>query len=153
MRPVKLAHFIDVNIPIYAVGRAHPYREFAWRILDLANERPREFVTDSEALQEIIHYYIAGRRWIEGRATLEQFAETMQGRIEPVYSEDVLLAAEMVDRYSGIDSRDLVHTAVMRRLGITSIISADTGFDRIDGIQRLDPLDLDQWENSMLDDE
>ena len=106
-------------------------------------------MTDSEVLQEIIHYYTVGRRWPQGRIVLVQFAETMQGRIEPVYAEDTILAGELVDRYPGIEARDLVHTAVMRRLGITSIISADTGFDRIDGIERLDPARLDEWEHSI----
>ena len=107
------------------------------------------FFTDSEALQEIIYYYVAARRWPEGRVALNRFAQTMQGRIEPVYADDVILAAQMVERYPGIDARDLIHTAVMRRLGITRIISADTDFDRIDDVERLDPARLDEWESSI----
>ena len=75
----------------------------------------------------------------------------MRGRIEPVYAEDVLLAGALVDQYLELGSRDLIHVAVMRRLGLTRIISADTHFDRVDGIERLDPVRLDEWEHSILD--
>ena len=51
----------------------------------------------------------------------------------------VSLAAELADRHPGISARDLVHVAVMQRLGINRIISADTDFDRLEGIDRLDP--------------
>ena len=150
-RHVTLVHFIDVNIPIYAVGPEDRHKQQSLRILSMALNNRSAFVTDSEALQEIIHYYVAARRWPEGRAALNQFVETMQGRIEPVYAEDVILAGQMIDRYPGASSRDLIHTAVMRRLSITRVISADTDFDSIDGIERLDPALLDQWEHSILD--
>ena len=143
--------FIDTNIPIYAVGRDHRYKGPAGRILDLVTEDPQPFVSDSEVLQELIHYYAAARRWPVGRQVLARFTEMMQGRIEPVYADDVILAGQMVERYPGIDTRDLIHTAVMRRLGITRVISADTDFDSIDDIERLDPALLDQWEHSILD--
>ena len=148
-KPATLALFIDTNIPIYAIGREHRYKQPAGRILDLVAGNRGAFVTDSEVLQEIIHYYIARRRWEQGHVTLRQFAENMHSRIEPVYAEDVVLAGQMVNRYPGVDSQDLVHTAVMRRLGVTRIISADTDFDRIDGVERLDPAHLDEWEQSL----
>ena len=151
MRHITLVHFIDANIPIYAVGREHRYKQFCIRIMAAVASNRQAFVTGSEVLQELVHFYTSGRRWSLGKTILGQFAETMRGRIEPVYAEDVLLAGSLVDRYPGVGSRDLIHVAVMRRLGITHIISADTHFDRIDGIERLDPALLDQWEQSILD--
>lgn len=148
---MTVAVFIDTNIPVYAVGREHRYRASCLRILGTVAENRHAFVTNSEVMQEIIHYYINSRRWAEGQMVLNRFTESMHDRIEPVYANDVLLAAEMVDLYQDMDARDLIHVAVMRRLGISRIITADKDFDRIDDIQRLDPLELDQWENSMLD--
>lgn len=144
-----MALFIDTNIPIYAIGREHRYKDPAGRILDLITENPQPFVTDSEVLQEIIHFYAAARRWPEGRFTLGRFSEAMQGRIEPVHAEDVLLAGQMVDRYPDADARDLVHVAVMRRLGIARVISTDSDYDRIEGVERLDPAHIDEWESSL----
>jgi predicted nucleic acid-binding protein len=41
----------------------------------------------------------------------------------------------------------LIHLAVMQRLGAERIITADTGFDRISEIERLDPEGIAEWRN------
>ena len=144
------AVFIDANIPIYAAGREHPYKQPCARILHILADEPQSFVTDSEVLQEIMHRYLASGRWTLGREVVRAFAEAMSGRIEPVYGEDVTLAAELADRHPGISARDLVHTAVMQRLGAKRIISADTDFDRLEGTDRLDPARIGEWGSSIL---
>lgn len=143
--------FLDANVPIYAAGRDHPYREPCARILSLVVAHPRAFITDVEVLQELIHRYIGSRRWTQGgRQALQRFAELMNGRIEPFYVEDVQVAAALADQHPGISARDLLHAAVMRRLGVERIISADRDFDRLPGIIRLDPCAVDEWEDSVL---
>ena len=97
-----------------------------------------------------MHRYLASGRWILGREVVRAFAEAMRGRVEPVRGEDVILATELADRHSGVSTRDLVHTAVMQRLGVNRIISADTDFDRLEGIDRLDPTRIEEWEDSIL---
>ncbi len=146
------AVFIDANVPIYAAGGDHPYKEPCARILRMAAEEPQPFVTDSEVLQELMHRYLALGRWELGRDVLRAFAEAMQGRIEPVHAEDVLLAAELADRHPGVSARDLVHAAVMQRLGTGRIISADTDFDSLEDVNRLDPAHVGEWEHSILAD-
>ena len=74
----------------------------------------------------------------------------MYDRIEPFSVEDVQVAAALADQYPGLSARDLLHAAVMRRLGVERIISADRDFDRLPGIIRLDPSAVDEWENSVL---
>ena len=143
------AVFIDANVPIYAAGGGHPYKEPCARILRMAAENPQPFVTDSEVLQELMHRYLASGRWALGLEVLRAFAEALHSRIEPVGAEDVLAAAELADRHPDVSTRDLVHTAVMQRLGASRIISADTDFDRLEGIDRLDPSRVMEWERSI----
>ena len=143
------AVFIDANVPIYAAGGDHPYKEPCARILRMAAVDPQPFVTDSEVLQELMHRYLALNRWSLGLEVLRAFAEALHGRIEPVHAEDVLAAAELADRHPGVSARDLVHTAVMQRLGAGRVISADTDFDRLEGVERLDPARVGQWEHSI----
>ena len=112
------AVFIDANVPIYASGGDHPLKEPCAHILRGVAQDPRPFATDSEVLQELLHRYLALERWELGREVLRAFAETMHGRIEPVHAEDVLTASELADRYPGVSSRDLVHAAVMQRMGV-----------------------------------
>ena len=144
------AAFIDANVPIYAAGRENPNKEPCARILMMVAERPLSFVTDVEVLQEILHRYLASGRWSLGKEVLRNFAEVMHDRIQPVYLEDVELATSMADSHPDISARDLVHAAVMHRLGTHRIISADTDFDRLPDIVRLDPSDVGEWGDSVL---
>ncbi len=60
----------------------------------------------------------------------------------PVYellNSDVRLAVELFG-ISKAGPYDCVHAAIMRRTGVSSIISTDPEFDTIPGIKRLDPL-------------
>ncbi len=144
------AAFIDANVPVYAAGRENPNKEPCARVLMMAAEHPRSFVTDAEVLQELMHRYLASGRWALGREVLRSFAEVMHDRIELVHERDIHLAARLADNHPGISARDLVHTAVMRRLGVDRIISADADFDRLPGVIRLDPARVDEWGDSVL---
>ena len=93
------AVFIDANVPIYAAGREHLYKQPCARILRLVADNPQLFVTDAEVLQELLHRYLASGRWTLGREVVQAFADTMRGRIESVHAEDVTLAAELADRH------------------------------------------------------
>lgn len=146
MNPVV---FIDANIPIYAAGRDHPLKEPCARILRMVAKEPQPFVTNSEVLQELMHRYLASDRWVLGREVLRAFAEAMHDRVEPVHAEDVLMASALADRHPGVSARNLVHTAVMQRLGAGHVISADTDFDRLEGIIKLNPARVTEWEHSI----
>lgn len=144
------AAFIDANVPIYAAGRDHPYKAPCGRLLIMAAEKPEAFVTNAEVFQELLHRYVAIGRWPQGRNVVTRFADLMAGRIEPLYSQDVLLAADMANEHQRVSARDLVHAAVMFRIQVHHIISADRDFDRVPGIARLDPLQLEEWQNSVM---
>ncbi len=137
--------FIDANVPMYAAGRSHALREPCIQILTLAAQRPRAFFTDAEILQELIHRYVAIQRWTESREVFYGFASLMRGRIEPVYARDVEQAAALADRSLGLSARDLLHAAVMARVGADRLISADQDFDRVAHLSRLDPMDVATW--------
>ena len=140
------AVFIDTNVPIYAAGGDHSLKEPCARILRMVAEDPWPFATDSEVLQELLHRYLSVGRWELGREVIRTFAEAMHGRIEPVHAEDVLTASDLANWHLGVSSRDLVHAAAMQRMGILRIISADADFDRLDGVERLDPARIGEWE-------
>lgn len=137
--------FLDTNIPIYAAGTPHRLREPSRRVLRLASDYSNRVITSAEVLQELMHRYLSIRRWDHGRGVLSRFGRVMRGRIEPIYGQDVLQAAILADQYQGIDARDLLHLAVMKRVGCTRIATADVAFDRIEGIERLDPMRVEEW--------
>lgn len=144
------AIFLDANIPIYAVGRPHALKEPCSEILLLASEQVKSFLTDAEVLQELLHRYLALRLWPQGREVFSRFADLMRERVEPVYAADVERAASLADLHAGLGARDLLHAAVMARLGVHRIVSADAGFDRLPDVERLDPAELGAWRTSIL---
>ena len=144
------AAFIDANVPIYAAGRSHPLKEPCIQVLLLAADHPRAFVTDAEVLQELLHRYLALRLWPQGREVFQRFSVLMQGRVEAIQAADVQCAAALADSHQGLGGQALLHAAVMQRLSVPRIISADTGFDRLPEVERLDPAKADEWRPTVL---
>ena len=138
--------FVDANVPIYAAGGEHQYRDSCVRIILAIADNPTHFMTDAEVLQELAHHYRRTNRWVIGREIFRRFEMLLQGRIEPTYPEDVSQAARMADAGYQSSTRDLVHVSVMQRCGANLCISADMDFDRIPGVRRLDPLELNAWQ-------
>jgi predicted nucleic acid-binding protein len=141
--------FLDANLPMYAAGASHPLKRPCIDSLAVAHANPAAFVTDSEVFQEIIHRYTSIRRWVAGREIFREFSELMEYRIAPVLFEDVSRAATLADELTALDSRDLLHLAIMQRFGITRIVSTDPGFDGLPGIERLDPMKVDEWRDTV----
>lgn len=146
--------FLDANIPTYAAGRDHPLKVPCKEVLRLSARYPRSFFTDAEVLQEMLHRYLALRRWPEGKQVVVDFAALMASSIEPVFAGDVLSACDLADRYAArpgarLAARDLLHAAVMIRAegDAAKIVSADGDFDELaaEGIERLDPANVEVW--------
>jgi len=139
------ALFLDTNVPVYATGRPHPLKEPCLEVLTLVASNPDAFVTDAEVLQELLHRSLALRRAEAGRAVVAEFAELMRGRVEPVYAEDVESAALLSQAYPAGSARDLLHLAIMTRLRVDRVVSADMDFDAVAGIERLNPGAVGTW--------
>jgi len=141
--------FLDTNVPVYAAGRPHALKEPCAQILMLVAERPQAFLTDAEVLQELLHRYLALHIWPQGREVFQRFAELMRERVEPVHATDVEQASALADQYPDLSARDLLHAAVVKRLGLRRIVSADAGFDRLPKLERLDPVAVEAWRSTI----
>ena len=133
-------YFLDVNVPMYAAGKEHPYKESCvWILTEIANGR-LDVVVDAEIIQEILYRYGAIQQWQVG----EQMARNLLDLVPtvlPVTVEDMKTAVSLFAQYAphGVKARDVLHTAVMHTHQLTHIISTDKHFDQIDGLTRLDP--------------
>ena len=129
----------DTNIPMYASGAAHEYRQPCAELMRRARRREIDAVTDAEVHQEIIHHYVSIGLPQKARDVSEDFEELVQ-TIFPVTRDEVRVARELVERYPRLPGRDLIHVAVMLTRGIDTILSADHHFDAVGEITRLDPI-------------
>jgi len=127
---------VDSNIPMYLVGRSHPHKVDAQRLVEkLLSERQR-LVTDAEVLQEVLHRYIA----INRRDAIQPAFDSLLGVVDDVLTIDQAVmerAKRIVFGHSRLSARDAVHLAVMEQHGIDRILTFDSGFDGFPGITRL----------------
>jgi len=138
-----MTYFIDANVPIYAAGRPSEFGEPCRAILRATGEGRLDAVSNVEVIQEIVHYFSAVRRAPEGVALARYFL-TVVRRVLPIDPLDAAAMLEILAAHERIEPRDALHYAVMRRHGITHIITADAHFDSLPGIVRIDPRNADQ---------
>lgn len=127
---------IDSNVPMYLIGVEHPHKADARRRLERAVAEHRRLVTDAEALQEILHRYVAIGRRDAIQPCFEVVLE-LADEVLPVTLDTVATAREIVIGHPRLTARDAVHLAVMREHGIEQILSFDRHFDDLPGITRL----------------
>jgi predicted nucleic acid-binding protein len=128
--------FVDSNIPMYLIGRAHPNKEGAQRLLQEAAIAGERLVTDVEVLQEILHRYDAlrQRQWIQ--PAFDALLRVVDD-VFPVELADLERAKNLLLPAQRLSARDALHLAVMQRHRIAAIMSYDTGFDGLTGVRRL----------------
>jgi predicted nucleic acid-binding protein len=135
--------FLDVNIPMYAAGKPHPYRQScAWVMSEVASGRLSAAI-DAEIVQEILYRFGSLKLWELAVAMASEVLNLIPV-VLPVTQDDAMRSVALFERYAptGISARDVVHVAVMQNNGLAEIISTDEHFDTIEGIKRLDPLSL-----------
>ena len=120
---------------MYLVGRDHPLKIDARRLLEALVVEQRRLVTDTEVFQEILHRYVA----INRRDAIQPAFDVLQKLVDeiiPVEFSDIERAKTIVLGHQRLSARDAVHLAVMERQGISDVATFDRGFDGYPGIRR-----------------
>lgn len=134
-------YFLDANILMYAIGKAHPYKEPCIQILRLIETEALSVVSNVEVLQEILHRYRSLGKDALSRQAYGHF-KTLCDAMLPVLESDLDLALGILEQAPGVQVRDAIHAATMLNHSLEKVVSTDRHFDRIDGIRRIDPVDL-----------
>lgn len=133
--------FLDANVFLYAAGGEHRLREPCRRILRKVEDGSLPANTGSEVVQELL--FVLSRRGLGergislARTVLALFPEAL-----PMTRAEVAGACDLLERHPSLTPRDAVHVATMQGHGIDTVVSADTHFDVVDGIRRIDPASL-----------
>lgn len=135
--------FIDVNIPMYAAGRPHAYRQASIWVLEQIVEGRIQAAIDTEIIQEVLYRFGAMKAW----STASKMASNLLTIMPEVYSvtpKDVAMAIQLFEEYGphGVKARDVIHAAIMKNHELTQIVSTDRHFDQIECVTRIDPLTL-----------
>ena len=121
---------------MYLVGAAHPNKERTRILLERFLRNGDDLVTDAGVFQEILHRYVA----IQRRDAIAPAFEVLQATTDqtyPVELADTLAAKIILDEIPRMTARDAIHLAIMRRHGISQILSFDSDFDDLPGIARI----------------
>jgi len=117
--------FVDTNVFMYAVGRAHPLKAAAREFFEAStsDEFPR-LCTSTEVFQELLHAYLpVGRLGVYDAAV--HLAEGRVAEIWPIEPDDVRLARDLVVKNPALGARDLLHFACCVRRGVSRVQSYD----------------------------
>ena len=138
----RLTAFVDANVVLYATGTVPAFREPCISILETSARAEAKLLTSAEVLQEVLYV----RQRTLGREIARNAVQlaTTSLLVFPLLPEDVV-AASLLDAPSNLQTRDLLHLATMARLGLTQIVSSDRAFERVAGIERLDPMEFEGW--------
>ena len=116
--------YVDSNVFIYAVGRAHPLRDDAQNFFIESREKSKRLVTSAEVLQELLHVYLPVGRMKTLDAALE-LATLGIDHIIPIDFDTVLFAHNLADSLPELTARDLLHLAVCKTNKIKELKSFD----------------------------
>jgi predicted nucleic acid-binding protein len=121
---------------MYLVGAAHPHKVDARRLLEESISAGERLVTSAEVMQEMLHRYVA----IGRRDAIQPALDALLGVVDevlPIERSDVERAKQVLDGHPALSARDALHVAVMKRWEVGRVMSFDTGFDGIPGIERI----------------
>lgn len=130
----------DTGVFVYALGGEHRYREPCRAILREVQSRRLA----AEASVELIHEfaYVRMRRAAK-RADVARAARAISRSLSlhAVERGDMERALELWSEHEQLDVRDAIFAAQALNRGIDVILSPDSDFDGIPGLQRIDPAD------------
>lgn len=117
-------NFVDTNVIMYAVGRAHPLKAVAREFFETALADGTHLCTSAEVLQELLHAYLPVNRMETFEAAMT-LIRRLGMDVWPLEAGDVNSAAELRAQFPGLDARDLCHLASCRRRGVRQIKTFD----------------------------
>jgi uncharacterized protein len=131
---------VDTNVILYAIGGPHVYAEPCRRIVALAGEGDLEMEAPVDLVQEVLHHR-ARRLGDRRQAAAEARAAAGLCRLHTVEPRDADHATELFAGLERLSARDAVFAAIAMRHDLSVILSADSDFDGLPDLRRLDPAD------------
>jgi uncharacterized protein len=132
----------DTGVFIYALGGVHLYREPCRAVL----RAMRDGQLAGEASIELIHEftYVRGRKTMarsDAASSARDIASTCP--LHVVEPSDIERALGLWSDYERLDMRDAIFAAQALNRDIDAILSPDSDFDDIPGLERIDPMNAE----------
>jgi uncharacterized protein len=128
--------FLDATVLAFAVGGEHLQRRPCREILAAGQSGAAELHVSVEALQELLHHRL---RRTDRASAVSQARRLQAGLHVHAFDPTVLTRALDLVAHTSLRGRDSVHAASAMVNGFDAIVTADTDFDGIPGLRRIDP--------------
>lgn len=131
-----MTFFIDANIFVYGAS-AGRYRSPCLEILRAIASGTADGKTSPAVMEEVWFLELSAKL-----GDLRGLTSRSYNALTPLLpvTDEIFLAALSL-RAPNLGANDRVHAATCLANGISTIVSADSGFDGITGLRRVDPLD------------
>ena len=135
--------FLDTNIIIRYLTRDDEAKaEACYELLEQVRQGNKELFTCEAVITEVVYVlssprlsYQLSRREIRARLSPILSLQGLRIPNKPIYFR----ALDIYVAHPQLDFEDAIAVAYMERIGVTQIVSYDRDFDRIDGIERIEP--------------
>jgi predicted nucleic acid-binding protein len=131
-----MTFFVDANAILYSALDG-PGRESCLRVLKAIAAGTCEGRTSPVVLEEVWH--VAERRYPGKLDGLVAGALSIFSPLLPVTEADMAHALAL--KAPALDANDRLHLGTCASHQIAVVLTADRAFDRVDGVERVDPLD------------
>jgi predicted nucleic acid-binding protein len=139
--------FVDANVVIYTRSPS-AYCDPCSEIVTAIASGEVEGCTSTAVLEEIWHLELSERTKL-----LDGLAASAYETFRPVLAvTDEILSRAFALTDTSIGANDRVHAATCLDNGIDTIVSADRGFDAVERLRRIDPLDAPAVEQLLAGD-
>ena len=135
--------FLDTNIILrYLTGDDEAKAEACYELLERVRQGNKELFTCEAVITEVVYVlssprlsYQLSRREIRARLSPILSLQGLRIPNKSIYFR----ALDIYVAHPQLDFEDAIAVAYMERIGVTQIVSYDRDFDRIDGIERIEP--------------
>ncbi|MGH9190304.1 MAG: type II toxin-antitoxin system VapC family toxin [Acidimicrobiales bacterium] len=129
---------VDTTVMVYALGDPHPLREPCRHLLDAVDARRVAATTTIEAVQEFAHVRARRRSRHAAAASARYYARLLSPLLAPSMS-DLLGGLELFEENPRLGSFDCILAATAMSNNVEALVSADTGFSGVHGLNHVDP--------------
>ena len=134
--------YLDSNVLLYAVGEESLFRQPCRHLLQHVAKGDVAGETSILTVQEVVHH--RQRRGDIAPASHGRHVLAICSTTHSLDHSVVLAALALMDDHATLGTGDAIHAATALAHGIGAVVSADSDFDGIAGIERIDPLDRER---------
>lgn len=128
--------FVDVSVALHIAGSPHPYKDRAEALIEQLRASGEELVTDTDVYRDVLHRYASALASREAHVPFGKL-DSIVDKVFTFGMAEINSARELLCSVDGISAQQAIHIAVMRREGITRILSFSVYLDACPGIERI----------------